>query len=321
VVSSSQRRDILVSLNAQIARRRYYTSPSGPLSSLAARHEVAEFIDDHFDEIAADAEHATAPAPAPAQLPAAQGLPIFSYWADGFDRAPEIVRACETQLGAVHANVYALDAHSVRDLIDIPDAVAAGTEQTHPAHFSDYIRLALLERYGGIWVDATCWVPAPLTEPVTRRLGAGVLMPRWAPNQISNWFIAARPRNRVISLLRAGLTCWWRHHDRLPDYFLFHRVFAGVLNHDHEAREIWKTVPTLGSLPCHLLQTAMFRRYDEDEVRLLLGRALIQKLSWKYDADSVPPDSTLARILRGDGLPTPEADTDDGEWETPSWLA
>jgi hypothetical protein len=299
--------DFLGPLTAQIARRRYYTSPDGPLSSLSGRLEIADFVKTHLPEIAARA--AAQPGPPTERVSQVPAMPIFMYWGTGFERAPAIVRACAAQLRRVHPDALLLDAGSVRELIDVPEPVAAATEADYPAQFSDFLRVALLERYGGIWVDATCWVPSLLRAPVGELLSAGVLFPRWTPNQISNWFVAALPGNRLISMLRAGLEIWWERRGTLPDYFLFHRIFSSLESKDSEVHRIWKAVPTMGSLPCHYLQAAMYRQYDAQEVAVLVEKAIVQKLSHKFDAQTVPEGSILARILSGRPLeerPSPE---------------
>jgi hypothetical protein len=168
-----------------------------------------------------------------------------------------------------------------------------------PAHRSDLIRVSLLERHGGIWVDATAYVPRRLTEPVTAKLRAGALYLRWGGQQISNWFIAARRGNPLIALQRAALEAWWGERDELPDYFLYHRIHEALIAEDPDARRVARAMPRVSTIPSHLLQLAMLRPYDPDEVQLILDAAMLQKLSYKYD--EIPPGSVLERLV-GVGL-------------------
>lgn len=282
--------DLLARLLHQARRaRESYSTIVDPAAAIAARREVNAFLEDHLDWIRAAAE-----AGPPVGL--AGPLPVFSYWDSGVQSAPPLVRACLGQLSRVHPEAIILDRQSVGEHIDIPPIVAdrlAG----RPAHFSDYVRASLLERFGGIWVDATCFVPAPLTQQVIPLMSHGTFYLRWSGTQISNWFIASDAHDPLIALQRAALEAWWTHNDRLPDYFLYHRVFEALNALLPAVRRRWRSVPRVSTIPSHVLQLAMFRPYDQEEFEQLLSVAFVHKLSYKFDPDAVPADSILARLI------------------------
>lgn len=295
--------DLLARLAAQARRAHDYYAPTvDPAASFAARREVQRFVREHLDDIRSAAARPLPGADAGSFGP----FPVFAYWADGEEAAPPLVRACLEQLRRVHPETHVLDAAAAEAAVRLPAAALAGIGD-RPAHRSDLLRVALLERFGGMWIDATAYVPAPIGDAVEAALDAGVLVERWSPERIANWFIAARAGNPLVALLRAALEAWWRSTDRLPDYFLFHRVFESLLAEAPEAAAIWRRVPFWSAVPSHLLQLAMLRPYDPAEVRAILAAAPLQKLSYKYDARDVPPGSTLARLIGpglGDGAAT-----------------
>ncbi len=177
-----------------------------------------------------------------------------------------------------------LDGTSARELVEIPDAVADALEKDHPAHFSDFVRVSVLDRLGGIWVDATCWAPAPLPQAVAPLLTAGALYPRWTHRQIGNWFIAAVPSTPLIRLQRLALEAWWESGGGIPDYFLYHRIFEVLFDLVPEFHGQWDAAPTLSSAASHLLQLGMMQPWDPDALRFVAGASIVQKLSYKYDA-------------------------------------
>ena len=198
-----------------------------------------------------------------------------------------------------------LDGTSARALVEIPDAVADALEKDHPAHFSDFVRVSVLDRLGGIWVDATCWAPAPLPQAVAPLLTAGALYPRWTRRQIGNWFIAAVPSTPLIRLQRLALEAWWESGGGIPDYFLYHRIFEVLFDLVPEFRGQWDAAPPLSSAASHLLQLGMMQPWDPDALRFVAGASIVQKLSYKYDAvpaGSVlePPGRRAARSSRRD---------------------
>ncbi|MCR2811069.1 MULTISPECIES: capsular polysaccharide synthesis protein [unclassified Microbacterium] len=224
-------------------------------------------------------------------------LAVYSYWNTGAHDAPDIVRACTAQLQRMHPGVRLLDAVSVRELIDIPSRIHTVLERDRPAHFADYVRSALLDRYGGIWVDATCWVPRPLGEVIRPLLSGGVLYPRWATGQIGNWFIAAVPGSLVIRLQRAALEMWWAERDDLPDYFLYHRIFEALRALIPEFRGQWSEAGHLSSASSHVLQLSMMEPWSADVAGVIDQISIVQKLSYKYDPASVPAGSILQHLL------------------------
>lgn len=293
--------DPLERLIRQARRAKDYYAPTiDPAASARARIEAGDFVRERLADLRADAAASIVDPSTPGL--ADEPLTVWTYWDGPEPEAPPLVRACLAQLRRVHPDARILDAAAARELVPLPPLVEERLAD-RPAHRSDLIRVSLLERHGGIWVDATAYVPEPLTGPVADRLRAGVFYLRWGGQQISNWFIAARRGNPLVALQRAALTAWWSDRDELPDYFLYHRLHEALVAEDDDARRIAKRMPRVSTIPSHLLQLAMLRSYDADLVRLILGAAMLQKLSYKYDAAAVPADSILARLLDG-GLHT-----------------
>ncbi len=229
-------------------------------------------------------------------------LPVYCYWDTGVDAAPELVRACMDRLQQVHPDARLLDATGIHELIAVPERVTAVLAEDHKAHYADYLRVALLEKYGGIWVDATCWLPGPLHRSILTYLDAGVVYPRWTHREIGNWFIASVPGSLIITLQRLALEMWWEERSDVPDYFLYHRVFETLHELIPEFRGQWSRVPSLSSTASHLLQLSMMQPWFPGVADIMARLSIVQKLSYKYDPESVPEGSILARLLEHGAL-------------------
>lgn len=86
----------------------------------------------------------------------------YSWW-QGLDNAPELVKACIQQMqqqfpsGTKFINI---DCSNFTDYVDLAPKILnlfKSGKMTH-AHFSDQLRINLLAKHGGIWLDATLWV-------------------------------------------------------------------------------------------------------------------------------------------------------------------
>src|ERR1700748_2440425 len=83
---------------------------------------------------------------------------IWFLWLQGLDNAPLVVQKCyESWLKHnPYWTITFLDETNIRDFVSLPDV------QITRQSLSDVLRINLLAKYGGIWVDATCYCVKPL---------------------------------------------------------------------------------------------------------------------------------------------------------------
>lgn len=133
-----------------------------------------------------------------------EGLPkiIWIYWHQGFIAAPKLVRMCvlSWKIRNPDFRIEVLDKHSIKKFLKIPSNINLQRGDLSIQIYSDYLRLALLNKYGGIWVDAYCYCLYPVSNWLKRRIGQGIFMFKncYAGRIIASWFIAATPKNYII---------------------------------------------------------------------------------------------------------------------------
>ncbi len=89
---------------------------------------------------------------------------IWVFWGQGAENMPVLIKACYNQLKSNNKNVHLITNKNINEYIEISPLIF---DKLHNgkitwAHFSDLIRMSLLSKYGGLWVDATVWVPKEL---------------------------------------------------------------------------------------------------------------------------------------------------------------
>ena|GEM_PF-2473482 len=303
----------LEGLEAQLRRADRFRDSVDPVAAITAYRTFADFLRPRLPELRVAAGLGEEPGTradgrAIAERDGARvdpsALNLYTFWNTPLGTAPPLVQACVGDMARLHADLpttlTVLDGASARELVEIPDAVADALEKDHPAHFSDFVRVSVLDRLGGIWVDATCWAPAPLPAAVAPLLTAGALYPRWTRRQIGNWFIAAVPATPLIRLQHLALEAWWESGGGIPDYFLYHRIFEVLLDLVPEFHGQWDAAPTLSSAASHLLQLGMMQPRDPGALRFIASASIVQKLSYKYD--EVPQGSVLEGLVSGQPL-------------------
>ena len=79
---------------------------------------------------------------------------------------PDIVRACYNSVlkNAGERHVQLLTNENLQNFIEIPLFIQKKREQGVMSiqHFSDYVRMAIIYKYGGIWLDATVLLTSPI---------------------------------------------------------------------------------------------------------------------------------------------------------------
>ena len=153
------------------------------------------------------------------------------YWHQGWSRAPDLVTKCAATWQAHNPTweIRLLDAATIAETVALPRTVRT-LALPLPA-LSDVTRICLLQKYGGVWADATLWCTRPLDdwlETVTTQSGF-FAYDRPAPDRpVSSWFLAASSQCRIIDLWHAAtvtLLAKTRAHIR------FRRVLDGSNRH------------------------------------------------------------------------------------------
>ena len=152
-------------LRLKLSERRHRNCTVAPMNILA--------------ELPSAALSSAAPAAAPAPVPTtgiltppapalAPSRTIWMWWAQGWARAPPIVRACAHSWA--HANprwrLRRLEAADVYATAALATAMASYAHLPEVSHalYADVLRTELLGLYGGLWVDATIFCIKPIEE-------------------------------------------------------------------------------------------------------------------------------------------------------------
>lgn len=210
---------------------------------------------------------------------------IWFCWLQGLDNAPEIVKVCYASL-MHHLSDYeikVIDGNNLNDYVDLPEHILDRWEkkQIPPANFSDLLRLELLIRYGGTWIDAT--VLCTGKEHTEEYLNTDLFMFQYTrPGSdewggIGNWFITSCTNNEVLMVLRDMLYAYWRDYDCTLDYYIFHLFFDKL--RDVYPDEI--AAMPYGYAVRHIaLAKNWGKKYDPDNWSKLVSKVSFHKLTY-----------------------------------------
>lgn len=147
---------------------------------------------------------------------------IWFCWLQGMEQSPQVVRVCYASIvkNLPDREVKIVDGLNWQEYVELPGYIVEkwNNNQIPPAHFADLLRVSLLIKYGGTWIDSTvlCTGLYPQNEKETLTfLNADLFMfqytrpgsDRWGG--IGNWFITSCTNNEVLLVLRDMLFAYW----------------------------------------------------------------------------------------------------------------
>lgn len=138
---------------------------------------------------------------------------IWFLWLQGFDNMPYLVQKCWTSWQYHNSDweITFLDKENIYEYIDIKSVLEDRTTRIYPVTQSEIIRINLLEKYGGVWVDATCFCQQPLDNWIYDYLDSGFFAFNrpGKDRMLSSWFLAATPYNKLVKIYCKEVNNFW----------------------------------------------------------------------------------------------------------------
>lgn len=212
---------------------------------------------------------------------------VWVCWLQGMDHAPHLVQTCYAALQKnwTDQDITLVTQDNLFDLVSFPDFIIDKWRKgiISNTHFSDLLRLELLIKYGGTWVDATVLCTGKIPQYVTDS-AFFVFRDDFKNDQacdLSSWFISAVPNHPILLHARDLLYAYWRKENKLVDYFLFH-FFVTMCMRTY--RDLLYNAPFNSNLNPHTLQFVyLFNQYDAKIYQYLQELCFVHKLTYKFN--------------------------------------
>ena len=218
---------------------------------------------------------------------------IWFFWYQGFEQAPELVHICYKSIkrNFPDRQVIFLDKDNINEYINFPSFIweKFNNRYISLAHFSDLLRLALLNVYGGTWIDSTVYCTGRNNSDAIINADLFVFRSLAPGNNcqisyISNWMISARAPSKILILTYKLLIEYWRTHNHIIDYYLFH-IFMTIAIESFP--DEWKKVPIYNNGYPHILQFIFNEPFDPVKYEELIRLSDFHKLSNNLTQDNV----------------------------------
>lgn len=231
---------------------------------------------------------------------------VWTSWLQGFERAPELVLACVESMKKCMPDreIVMLSLNNYKDYVDLPEDIVKKFKEGKipPASFSDLLRLELLIKFGGTWMDATvlCTQGGEISPKNVMDCNLFVFQTIVEGDDklcgISNWFITASSNNNILMVLRDILIKYWRDFDCCLDYYIFHNFFISI---SRLYPNMISKMPREDRIVPLKLMNRMGDKYDERWMEELKSQTCFHKLNYRLN-DSVlnNPENFYNAVIR-----------------------
>lgn len=235
---------------------------------------------------------------------------LWTCWLQGEETAPPLVKAClrsqRENMPGYEQRVLTLQ--NYRQWVELPHLVEEKYRRgiIPAASFSDLLRLSVLKKYGGVWLDATVYCSGNTCTELQERWKAvensRLTLFRYfnrgtmQASGISTWFIAAPKESVVLSAVLNALLAYWHDHNCLVDYYIFHLFLIAILK---KTPRLLSMMPRENSRHSLLLAGAISKQYDERQWQELASHVCFHKLNYRKATPQAMKDDTYLKVLIG----------------------
>lgn len=246
------------------------------------------------------------------------GKIIWQYWGQQTDDGtslPPVVQRCFDSVEKYKGDyqIIRLNDKTICDYIDFPEFIWK-VEEEHKfsrVFFSDLLRLALLHVYGGVWLDATILLTAPLPEKFSNQdyfvfqrsddepnktFWAGPHTSYWSWNpryrvKMLNSVIFAKQGSIMVATMLDLILYYWKTQQKVINYFFFQILYDELINgylKNQQCTVVSDTLP-------HIMRV-LVDGHDYMSLKEMLAIINIHKLTYFDDKRMANLDKLLNEI-------------------------
>ncbi len=215
---------------------------------------------------------------------------VWICWFQGIEKAPDLIKACVNSIkrNMPNKNIVILTNENINDYVQLPDYIIEKYNKgiIPKVHFSDIIRIELLCKYGGLWLDSTVLCTSPnipkyiFEIPLFVYKSFDLFRTDELPTVASSWLIAAKTNNPILLLTKELLFDYWKREDELLDYFMFHLFFA-MATRKYKAE--WDAIPAFNNHTPHTLMFELGKQYSVERWEQIKEMSVFHKLERHTD--------------------------------------
>ena len=251
---------------------------------------IQKFLKDNYLSVIQQAEKDTAPAAEKSEYDDC----IWIAWFQGLEKAPPLVQHCvkSIQQNANGHKVIIITEKNIFDFVQFPDYII----QKYKAkiltmqQLSNMLRMSLIYKYGGVWIDATMLATAPLSPAIFNSEFYTIKKTSASPYYIpqgrwTTYFLSGKKGCPLAHIIVSVLFAYWKTNTELVDYFLFDQTINFCYENSPMCHALIESVPE-NNPEAIFFKGRYGKPFDAAEWERIKKTTSLFKLSWKEPFDS-----------------------------------
>ena len=226
---------------------------------------------------------------------------VWFCWLQGLENAPELVKSCYDYLikNLKDKEIIVVTEDNFRNYTNIPEFIIEKWKKgiISNTHFSDILRLELLAKNGGAWVDSTVLFTADIPNYINKS-DFFVFSCEYRNDEaisLSSWFIYSSKNHPVTLATRDMIYEYWKNNNKLIHYFLLHMFMTMAME---KFSNLIENMPFVSNINPHVMQFKyLFKPYDEETANFIKSTCFAHKLSYKFDKELINLSETHYRAI------------------------
>lgn len=214
---------------------------------------------------------------------------VWVFWWQGEENMPEIIKICYKRL-LEYANgnhVILVTEKNYETYVNIPEYIIKKVNKNiiSLTHFSDILRVCLLYEHGGLWLDATVFITAPLelfsfnfySLKCKNDLWENINHKRWL-----SFILYSSCHNILPEFVRSIFFEYFRFHKTMMDYYLFDYIIDIGYDTIPGITKLIDNIPPSDAIP-HFIHNNFNNKFDITEYNKICDTTHFHKLNWKIN--------------------------------------
>lgn len=235
---------------------------------------------------------------------------IWLCWWQGEDNAPDIVKNCIDSIrkNSGEHEVIIINKDNYKNYVSIPEWIEEKRNKgiITWTHMSDILRLSLLSKYGGMWLDTTFFCNGSLDEYFSYDLWS-IKRPDYLHCSIASGYFATYSlyvKNEykwIFSVILDMYLHYWSITDSQIDYLTLDYMFVLAQEIDPDIKKLFNSIPE-NNPECDELCKILNLKYDLNTWNKLCYSTKLFKLTWKqkFKTEHHNKKTYFSHIMQGD---------------------
>lgn len=228
---------------------------------------------------------------------------VWICWFQGLEKAPVLVKKCyeSVKKNLTDREIIFITSENMGQYVQFPDFILEKWKDgiiSH-THMTDLLRLELLIKYGGMWLDATVFcsggnIPKYFFDSDLFLFQC--LKPGRDGHSLINstWLISAKTNNRILMAVQRLCYAYWKDSTNMDDYYLLHFFIAIAAE---RYKEEWNKIIPMDNATPHILLLRLFEKYDDAIWNEIKNQTPFHKLTYKFTGIDSKKQNTYYRYL------------------------